>query len=35
MKRFTLLSLVFTLAVVIGAPCAWAADPVKLVFASA
>ena len=36
MKRFTLLSLMFTLAVAMFAvPCAWAADPVKLVFASA
>ncbi len=36
MKRFYLLSLMFTLAVAMFAvPCAWAADPVKLVFASA
>ena len=36
MKRFYLLSLMFTLAVAMFAvPCAGAADPVKLVFASA
>jgi tripartite ATP-independent transporter DctP family solute receptor len=36
MKRFTLLSFVFTLAVTMFAvPCAWAAEPIKLVFASA
>jgi TRAP-type C4-dicarboxylate transport system substrate-binding protein len=36
MKRVAFLSLMFALAVAMSAaPCAWAADPVKLVFASA